>query len=249
MSFRKSVLFLFAFAVVAGLGIAPLKAAAEKSFSKEEIEKIIHDYIVKNPKLIMDSVDEYQKTYMEKQSAEGLEKNKDALADAGSPEAGNPKGDVTIVEFFDYNCHFCKSAFPAIKSLLEKDKNVRVIFKEFPILGPTSETAAKWALAAFKQNKYYEFHAALMDSKDPISDDMLARNAKKVGMDVSKAKSDVESSDVAMQIAKNHTLANDLGLSGTPAFVIGNDISRGAIPLTVMEQKIAAARAAAGQKK
>lgn len=254
MSLQKFALPLIAAAAVIGLGLTPAMAAdktadAAKSLSKEDVEKIVHDYIVSNPKLILDSVEDYQKSYMEKRAAEGMKKNKDILvADPNAPEAGNKKGDVTVVEFFDYNCHFCKSALPSVQALLEKDKNVRVVFKDFPILGPTSETASKWALAAQKQNKYYPFHVALMGSKEPISDEMLARLAKAAGLDVEKAKADADSSEIAAQLEKNRALAGELGLNGTPAFVIGDYVSRGAIPVEEMQRRISDARADAKKK-
>jgi protein-disulfide isomerase len=252
MSLNKNVLSALALAVGLGLGVAPAYAAddAAKGLTKDDVEKIVHDYIVANPKLIMDSVDDYQKAAMQKRSQEGMKKNKDVLTkDAHSPEAGNPKGDVTMVEFFDYNCHFCKAAFPAIQSLLEKDKNVRVVFKEFPILGPSSETAAKWALAADKQKKYYEFHSAMMNNKEQITDELLEKVAKDVGMDVAQAKSDVASPEMLVQIEKNRALASDLGLNGTPAFIIGDEVSPGAISLEAMQKRISDARNAAGGEK
>jgi len=149
------------------------------------------------------------------------------LNDIDSPEAGNPDGDVTLVEFFDYNCGYCKKAFSAVQEVLEKDKKVRVVFKEFPILGPSSETAAKWALAAGKQKKYFEFHKKLMNNKSPIDDVLLEKIAKDIGMDVDQAKKDTGSADVLKQIEDNRSLASSLGLGGTPAFVIGEEVVPG----------------------
>lgn len=242
MSFQKFIVPAIALAAVMGLGFIPAQAA-DKSLTKEDVEQIVHDYIVKNPKLILDSVDDYQKSFVEKRSAEGMKKNKDVLVnDPNSPEAGNPKGDAVMIEFFDYNCHYCKSALPAVQSLLDKDKNVRVIFKDFPILGPTSETAARWALASNKQKKYYEFHTALMNAKEPVSEEMLAKTAKSVGMDADKAKADAASPEVTIQIEKNRALASDLGISGTPAFIIGDFVSRGMISLEEMQKRISDVR-------
>ena len=129
-----------------------------------------------------------------------------------------------------------------MQSLIDKDKNVRVVFKEFPILGPSSETAARWALAAQKQKKYFEFHTAMMNNKEQINDELLARVAKNVGMDVDKAKEYVASPDAMIEITKNRTLAEQLDINGTPAFIIGDDISRGAIPEEAMEEKISEIR-------
>jgi protein-disulfide isomerase len=227
--------------------VAPAPAPA--NLTKADVEKIVHDYIVDNPLLILSSVDDYQKKIMLSTQNSALEKNQDFLfKDADSPEVGNPAGDVTVVEFMDYNCHYCKLAMPTVMSLLEKDKKLRIIFKDFPILGPTSETAAKWAIAAQKQKKYFEFHKAMMGNKSPISDALLEKIAKNLGLDVAQAKKDANSTEVAQQIGKNHALGSELGLSGTPAFIIGDEVFSGIMPLEDMEKKISELRAKKDKK-
>lgn len=246
--FRNSLLALAAAAVLGG-GIATARAE-DKPLTKADVQQIIQEYIQEHPMEILKSVDDYQKKTMSNYQNDMLERNKDEIFDeAWSPEAGNPKGDVTIVEFFDYNCHYCKVAFPMIQALLEKDKNLRVVFKDFPILGPTSETAAKWALAADKQKKYFEFHKAMMENKAPLSDELLEKTARAVGIDVDKAKKDMAGTEVLLQLEKNRSLAGKLGLNGTPAFVIGDQIAPGALPVAEMEKRVAAARAKAAAKK
>jgi protein-disulfide isomerase len=248
MSLQKIALSALTLATAAFIGLAPAQAAKnEPALTKEQVQKIVHDYILDHPEVLMQSVENFQKKKIEERqanAAESLKKNKELLTASGSPEAGNPKGDVTMVEFFDYNCHYCKVAYPAVRDLMDKDKKVRVIFKELPILGPSSEEAAKWALAAYAQKKYLDFHAAMMQNKEPITDSLLAKVAKKVGMDVDKAKEYVTSPDVASELAKNRALADQLDVSGTPAFIIGDDISRGAIPVEAMEEKVNALRKA-----
>lgn len=247
MFIRKIMLSL---AVLATIAVPAVSRAAEAPLTKADVEKIVADYITANPKTILESVNAFQAKQMEAQrqaEAEGakvnIAKNKAVLSDdKTSPFSGNPKGDVTLVEFFDYNCHYCKNAFPAVQALLDKDKNLRVVFKEFPILGPTSETAAKWALAAEKQKKHYEFHKAMMLNKDPISDELLEKVAKDIGMDVAKAKADVALPETQAAIENNRALASELGIRGTPAFVIGDDLTPGAVPQEELEAKIAAAR-------
>lgn len=235
-------------AAAAGAPATPAPAAVPASpppasLTKADVEKIVHDYIMENPVVILTAVDEYQKKTQAGAQGAALEKNKDFLyGDADSPVMGNPAGDVTVVEFMDYNCHYCKVSLPTILSLLEKDKQVRVIFKDFPILGPTSETAAKWALAAQKQKKYFEFHKALMDNKSPISNEVLEKIAKNLGLDVAQAKKDAEGAEVSGQISKNRSLAMNLGLSGTPAFIIGDEVFAGAMPLEDMQKEIAELR-------
>ncbi len=248
MSFKNTVLPALAFAALFCFGLTPARAdePAAKPLSKADVEAIVHDYIQNNAQVILDSVENYQKKTEQARQEAGLAKNKDALfKDVGSPEAGNPDGDVTVVEFFDYNCHYCKGAFPAVQSLLDKDKKIRFVFKDFPILGPTSDTAAKWALAAQNQKKYFEFHKAMMNNKSPISDELLEKVAKGIGMNVALAKVDVASSETLLQLEKNKALANDMGLRGTPAFIIGSDVIPGAIPLEEIEKKIAEQRKAA----
>ena len=232
------------------LSKAEVSKVDRQYLSKADVEKIVHDYIMNNAQIVMDSINQYQMKSEQGRQEAGLAKNKDALFnDSTSPEAGNPSGDVTVVEFFDYNCHYCKGAFSAVKALLDTDKKVRFVFKDFPILGPASETAAKWALAAQKQKKYFEFHSAMMNNKSPIDDDLLTKVAKDVGLNIDQAKNDLASSEVLLQIEKNKALANDMGLRGTPAFVVGKDVIPGAIPLEELQKKIADQRQAAATKK
>jgi len=248
MSLQKIALSAVSLAAIAFIGLTSAQAAtATPALTKAQVEQIVHDYIMNNPKVLMDSVAGYQQKMQadrEAQAGEELKKNMSTIVkDVNSPEAGNAKGDVTVVEFFDYNCHFCKGAFPAVQGLIDKDKKVRVVFKEFPILGPSSQTAAQWALAANKQGKYFAFHAAMMNNKEQINDDLLQKVAKSVGMDIDKAKVDINSPEVATEIAKNRTLAEQLDINGTPAFIVGDQINRGAIPEDALEQEISEIRA------
>ncbi len=245
---KKIVLFVSVL-VLAGFAWCSAVHAADAPLDKAAVEKIVKDYIMGNPQVILDSVSDYQKKARTERMSEGLKKNKDLLLkDQEAPAAGNLQGDITVVEFFDYNCGYCKHAFPEVKALIEKDKNVRVVFREFPILGPTSLTASKWALAAHKQKKYFEFHAALMGNKSPITDEALEKLAKDTGLDVAQMKKDVAGPDVLAQVEKSRRLAESLGLTGTPAFVIGDEVVPGAIQLDGTEKLVAKARAAAPKK-
>jgi protein-disulfide isomerase len=261
MTLQKIALSALSLAAVVCIGLAPAQAAdpgdaaapakkhaaAAGALTKDEVNQMIHDYIMANPQVVMEAVDNYQKKMMadrEAHASENVKTNKSQLTkDPNSPEAGNPHGDVTMVEFFDYNCHFCKGAWPAVQGLIDKDKKVRVIFKELPILGPSSEEAAKWALAANKQKKYFAFHRAMMENKEPINEELLEKVAKSVDMDVDKAKADVSSPEVASELGQTRALAQDLDINGTPAFIVGDDISRGAISEDAIEAKIKAIRA------
>ena len=245
---EKIILSVFVLAL-AGSASPSQAFAVAVPLDKAAVEQIVKSYIMENPQLILDSVENYQKKARTERQSEGLKKSKDTLLkDLDSPETGNPQGDMTIVEFFDYNCGYCKHAFPEIKALLETDKNIRVVFKEFPILGPTSVTASKWALAANKQKKYFEFHSALMENKQPITDELLEKIAKDVGLDTKQVKADAEDKGIQAQIDKNRQLSESLGLTGTPAFVIGDEVLPGFIQLDEMERMIAGIRAKAAKK-
>lgn len=210
---------------------------------------MMHDYIVKHPDLIMKSVDDFQRAETQKRFKAGLVENRDQLfKDETSPFMGNAKGDVTIIEFFDYNCGYCKKVFPDIRALIEDDKNLKVIFREVPVLGPTSETAARWALAAQMQDKYFAFHRAAMEAKGKLTDAAIEEAAKSAGMDVAKAKTDAQSEAVTEQIKKNRELFSKIGFTGTPAFVV-NDVALGGMPGQVsMKQMVDEERKKAGAK-
>lgn len=247
----KTFRLALAFAVLA-LGLVVLAPAAKAELTKADVEKIIADYIQKNPEAILKSVDDYQRQGMAARQSDALKQNHAELfLSERSPSAGKADGDVVVVEFFDYNCGYCKRAAADVKSLLDSDKNVKVIFKDFPILGPSSELASKWALAAHKQNKYLAFHESLMSHSGAISEGVLMEIARKSGLDVERARKDSTGQDIMIQLEKNRSLAGQLGLSGTPAFVIGDEVIPGAIPRSELRARVEAARkkpAAAGEK-
>jgi protein-disulfide isomerase len=218
---------------------APVAAAG---MTQDQLDTMMHDYIMNHADVILDSVEKYQNTSMQKRQDEALAQHHEELFNnSQSPQIGNPKGDVTIVEFFDYNCHFCKQAFPTLQKMIKSDKNLHVIFKDFPILAPSSETGAKWALAAQKQGKYFEYHTALMDHNGSLSDDVFESVAKQVGLDVAKAKQDIQGTDIMIQIEKNRALASQMNFTGTPSFIVNSDAYIG-MPEGGLEQAVAMAR-------
>ncbi len=223
-------------------------AKAAAPLDKAAIETIIHDYIMANPKVLMESVQRYGESQQEnadKMASEEIVKNADWLfKNKEHAEAGNPKADVTIVEFFDYNCGYCKQAVGDIMKVLDDDKNVRLVFVEIPILGPSSEAAAKWALAAKRQNLYLEYHMALMNHRGPFTDDVFFDLAKKAGLDVEKLKKDGEDPAIKQIIGENLRMAATLGITGTPGFVVNNQLVRGYIPAEEMKAEVAKAREA-----
>ncbi len=199
---------------------------------RSAMEGVIRDYLLSNPGIVREALERlHAQEEAAKQAAATAALNthrKELLHDAASPVGGNPAGDVTIVEFFDYNCGYCKRVAPNVTALLRTDPNVRVVYKEFAILGPSSVTAAKAALAAHRQGKYVAFHDALMSS-GRASDGLIAAVAKNLGIDHGKLLKDMEDPEIGGMLQRNYRLATRLGISGTPAFVIGDQIVPGAI--------------------
>ncbi len=229
--------------MMSGAMVAPVAA---QDFSKEDIQNIIKEYIQQNPEVILDSVEDYgrnqQAADMQKQQEAvkehlGWLENNDML-----PVAGNPDGDVTVVEFFDYNCGYCKKALGDITKLMAEDKNVKFVFVETPILGRTSEMAAKWAMAAKEQNAYLEYHIGLMENRGPITESSLESIAKKIGLDVEKMRADAESDEIAKQVNEKSSKASEMGISGTPAFIINGQLYGGYIGYEKMREAVKAAR-------
>jgi protein-disulfide isomerase len=230
------------------------KSADSSSMTKDEVQAIVKDYIQANPEAIIKSLTEYQQKAQKNQDAEAqknvISKKDELENDATTPVAGNPKGDVTIVEFFDYSCGYCKKVFPYLTELLKEDPNVKLVLKEFPILGPNSLLASQAALAVNIINpaKYVDFHNALM--KERVSGkDAILKIAGDLGLDTAAISAKMDSPEVAAIIEKNRKLAGDIGVHGTPAFVINGEFIPGAIEYDEMKQRVKAAREkpAAGQ--
>lgn len=222
-------------------------APAFTDSQKAAIEDVVRNLLTeKEPELVFKAAEIMQKRQQDQQlasSQKAVSDNKEKLYnDPTSPVLGNPKGDVTIVEFFDYRCGYCKMAHEAVKKLLSEDKNVRYISKEFPILGPDSVTASKAALASVKQNKYAQFNSALLTLKAPLTEDLLFSTAKDVGLDVEKLKKDMQDPAIDAAIKANIELGQEIGARGTPTFIFGEQLFPGAIPLEQMKATIAEMR-------
>ena len=234
-------------AVVLSLSlIAPAGAAEFTPQQRKAIEEIIHDYLTQNPDLMLDVLqaaqDKLKGESREKAATALVERRKEVLDDPESPVGGNPKGDVSVVEFFDYRCPYCKQVMPALDALLAKDKQLRFVYKEFPVLGPDSVHAARAALAARKQGKYEALHRALMALKGPLDESSIMKVAASVGLDVERLKADMAAPEIDRTLKANVKLADALDIRGTPGFVIGDEIVPGAISLDEMKRLIEAAR-------
>lgn len=226
-------------------------AQAAEPFTKEqlqEIDKMIHSYIMKNPRVILDAVQRMQ-AQEEENKRELANKNlvsfrNELVNDPNAPVTGNPDGDVTIVEFFDYRCGYCKRVSPTVAKAVEDDGNVRVVFKEFPILGPESVIAARASLSVWRlaPEKYMDFHHALMGARGGISQNLVISVANKLGLNGDQLSKEMKSTDVENDIRNNHQLAQALGITGTPAFVIGNEMVPGAVDLDTLKSLIKEAR-------
>jgi len=215
-----------------------------------DVSQQIHDYILAHPEVIAEA----QRNMATRQAAErqslakkALADNHDAVfADPADPVIGNPRGDVTIVEFYDLDCPFCRALAPSLRQLVEEDHGVRLILKDYPILGPGSELAARYALAAIKQGKYAEFHDAVLASKLPehqLDEGKILGFAASAGLDVARLKADVNEPALTKRIADNRALAGKLGISGTPGLIIGDQVQGGALSLDALKKLVSDARA------
>jgi protein-disulfide isomerase len=244
-----SLRFLFALLLaIAALASRPPDAAAA-DFTPEqrkEIEAIVHDYLKAHPEMLIDAMQAAD----DKLKAEAKDKSTQALAahrqevfdDPQSPVAGNPNGNATLVEFFDYRCPYCKQVEPSLEKLIGEDRQLRFVFKEFPVLGPDSEIAARVALAARKQGKYEAFHRAMMATTGHIDEAVIFKVAASAGLDIDKVRQDMKSPDIDKQLKTNLELGKTLDLDGTPSFIVGDTIVPGAISADDLKQLIASAR-------
>ncbi len=215
----------------------------------DQVEQIVRDYLMREPEIIYQALEELQK----RQAAEQAERAKqmlvsrkdDLLYDPATPIVGNPDGEVTLVEFFDYRCGFCRRVLPSMQALMEEDKDLRIAFKELPVLGEESVRAARAALASRLQDEtlYLDFHLALM-SADDLSAGGIRTVAADVGLDPDQLAQDMESDEVSKAIDANYQLASALGIEGTPAFVIGETLVPGAVDKARLAALIEEARTA-----
>ncbi len=205
---------------------------AQEGFSKEDIEDIIYEYIMENPEIILESVDNLRKK-MEASSIESdnfLKDEFDTFAnDNNIPNFGDPNAKVIIIEFVDYNCGYCKKSLDAITRLLNSELSLKVSFRDYPILSASSKFAAKAALAAKKQGKYFELHSELLNVKGNLSEEKILEMAKNIDIDVAKLKIDMEDPEIAVIIQNNENLAKKLNIRGTPTFIINGKLYAGAL--------------------
>ena len=217
-----------AFAIL--LSALPLTAVADE-LDEARVKELVYEAIRENPEIVMEAVAILQKRDEEAQaeSVQSVLKDQRLLLehDPNAPVLGNVNGDVTVIEFFDYNCPYCKRAMPEVQALMNDDPGVRLVYREWPILGEGSVYAARAALAARAQGKYEEFHWALMGSKGRVTEPVVLRIAQEIGLDVEQLQRDMDSPEVQEHIAVSMQLAQALGFNGTPSFVIGDALVPG----------------------
>ena len=239
-----------ALALALGATLAPAHAQSVSAPQRAEIEKIVREYLLAHPEVLQEAMAELEK----KQQLAELEKARSAIKNHSealfiSPRQvtlGNPQGDVTFVEFFDYNCGYCKRAMSDMFDLMKHDPKLKVVLKEFPVLGPSSVEAAQVAVAVRMQDKtgkkYLEFHTKLLTGRGQIDKAKAMATARDIGLDMARLEKDLKSDEIGKTLEESMKLAEALGLNGTPSYVIGNDVVIGAVGLAALSQKVQAAR-------
>lgn len=235
---------LFAIAVFLTL---PFTSLAD-TLSEDRVKELVLEAIRENPGIVFEAARLFEEQEQANQAlvaAQVLKAEKETLErDTNAPVLGNPDGDVTMVEFFDYNCPYCRRVKPEMEALLAADDNVRVVYREWPILGEGSVFAARAALASRSQGKYEEFHWALMQLKQRAEETTIIRVAEDIGLDVAQLRRDMNAPEIEEHIQTSKRLAQSLGFSGTPSFVIGNSLAPGLIQADQMIELVDEARAA-----
>jgi len=245
MAILLATTMLLAVPALAAAGAEPISAD-----QRSEIEAIIKSYLVQHPEVLQEAMAELEK----RQQAAEAEKHREVVKENNatlfsSPHQvvlGNPQGNVTMVEFFDYNCGYCKRALPDMLGLIKADSNLKFVLKEFPVLGEGSVEAARVAVAVRMQDstgkKYIEFHQKLLGGRGPADKARALAVAKDVGFDTARIEKDMGSDEVKKTIDENMKLADALGVSGTPSYVVGHEVIMGAVGLDALKEKIEAER-------
>ena len=230
------------FMAVAFLGFAQMAPAQQ--MTNEQVKLLALEAILENPQIIMQAVAILEQRERERAASGANTVRLQLEQDPNSPNLGNPDGDVTVIEFFDYNCPYCRKAGQTVQELLASDANVRVIYREWPILGEDSVFASRAALAARAQGKYEEFHWALMNGEGRASEASILKLARHLGLDVEKLQADMTSPAVEAHIAQSNALARTLDFTGTPAFIVGDRTAPGMLSTDEITAMVAEARAA-----
>jgi protein-disulfide isomerase len=234
------------------LGLLPILTNAEPPPTpldpafQQAVEQVVEQYLRTHPEVIEQTLQALQ-TKREDEERERVRmviatRQADLLNDPHSPVSGNLKGDVTLVEFFDYRCGYCKRVAGAVSQLQHDDPNIRVVYKDFPILGEASVFAARAALASKAQGKHLAFHEALLASQDDLTQEKIFAIAKDVGLDPERLQADMQAPIIQTVIDRNRALARDLGINGTPGFIVGTELVPGALDLKDLKNLVGQTR-------
>ena len=224
-------------------------APADTKIDRAEVEGIVRDYLLKNPEVLLEVQEALETKQKQEQEIAHLGVIKDAKDEifnsAFDGVVGNPQGKVTIVEFYDYNCGYCKRAIEDMHALTKADPELRFVLKEFPILGPDSQKASVVSMAFHRMmpEKYGEFHNALLGGQGRATEAAAIKVALSLGADEAKLREGMKDPTIIEAFSKTYDLANKLAITGTPSYVVGNEVVFGALGKEVLAEKIAAAKA------
>ena len=262
MSFARQLLLVTSLISIASAASAQLKpvpaAVSNNAVTRGELPAlvqdilktnpdIVKDVIMSNPDMIMDALEKLRvkkEATAKQEAAAALEKNKAEIFSTDAPYIGAPNADITVVEFFDYHCGYCKHFLPELSKVLAEDKKLRVIFKDLPILSEDSVTAARASLAVNRidRNKYFEYHQMLMNTSGKFDEKALLEAGKKVGIKPETLKAEMAKPEITAILDRNRKLAESLGINGTPGLVIGNEVIPGAISAEELKRYISEQR-------
>lgn len=233
-------------ALLLALPLVAPAAESPEAARRQEIETVVREYLRAHPEVVAEALQEMERREQEAQRKWAAEAVRAHLAeltqDPGSPVGGNPQGAVTIVEFFDYQCGYCKGQAIELRKLLQSDPDIRLVYKELPILGPVSTFAARAALAARGQGKYETLHAALMAASERLTEQGVLQIAAQVGLDAARLEKDMADPAVAETLARSARLGEALGIRGTPALIVGTELAPGAADLDALKRLVGQAR-------
>lgn len=239
--------FLLAALIGGGIVLAAQRLTTGMG-KRAEIERIVRLYILEHPEILPQAMERLQAKEAERAAQAQADAQKKVPAELGALTrpyagawAGNPKGDVTVVAFMDYACGYCRASLPGLAELLARDPNVRVVYREFPVLGPDSVVASRWALAAAEQGKFKPFHDALFAADGPSKANIEAA-ARAAGLDIAKAEAAIDSQPVGKEIDANHAFGQKLAMAGTPSWVIGKQLLYGMSDYDRLAAAVAEAR-------
>ena len=228
--------------VAALLLVLPLTATAQDALTEDRVRELVRETILANPEILVEAIAILEERAAQDRvtgSADMIAAQREQLEqDPNAPVLANADGDVTIVEFFDYNCPYCRRAAPTIENLVEADPGIRLVYREWPILGEGSVFAARAALASRPQGLYEEFHWAMMDMSGRAEERSVLTIAAEIGLDIDQLRADMEAPEVAEHIETSMRLADLLGITGTPTFILGDNLVPGAVEQEVLQRLV-----------